>query len=143
VRSFRQLSALIATCLLACATAWADVVVVVDASAGIDQLTRDQVINIYLGRHRQLPTGIAAVPVDQPATENLRAEFYRKLVDKEVAEINAYWARLYFSGKTTPPVQAASVADVLKHVLGKPGGIGYMDRGQVDHRLRIVLAFPP
>lgn len=116
---------------------------VVDAASGVDQLTQEQVINIYLGRHRKLPTGVAAVPVDQPATESLRAQFYRKLVDKDVAEINAYWARLHFSGKTTPPVQATSSAEVLKRVIGKPGGIAYIDRSQIDARLRIVLAFPP
>lgn len=143
MRSFYRLIFLIAASLLALGSARAEVVVVVDAAAGIERLTPDQVINIYLGRHRKLPSGIAALPVDQPAADNLRAEFYRKLVDKDLNEINAYWARLHFSGKTSPPAQAATTAEVLKHVLGKPGGIGYIDRSQADARVRIVLAFPP
>ncbi len=129
-----------ATCLLLATMASAEVVVVIDAASDIEQLSRDQVINIYLGRHRKLPSGIAAQPVDQPAGDNLRAEFYRRLVDKDLNEINAYWARLHFSGKTTPPIQAASRTEVLKLVIGKPGGIAYLDRSQVDSRLRIVLS---
>lgn len=133
---------LIATTLLGSLAAHAEIVVVVEANSGINELTLDQVINIYLGRHRKLPNGSAAQPVDQPAGESLRAEFYRKLVDKEPSEINAYWARLHFSGKTSPPAQAKSTAEVLKHVIEKPGGIGYLDRSQADARVRIVLALP-
>lgn len=142
MRALRHLLPLIATSLLASLPAQAEVVVVVDAASGIERLSNDQVINIYLGRHRKLPSGIAAQPVDQPAGENLRAEFYRRLVDKDLSEINAYWARLYFSGKTAPPIQTTTAGDVLKHVIGKPGGIAYIDRSQADARVRIVLALP-
>jgi ABC-type phosphate transport system substrate-binding protein len=118
----------------------AEVVVVVDARSEIEQLSRSEVINIFLGRHRVLTGGIAANPVDQPTASGLRGEFYRKLVGKDLAAINAYWARLIFSGKTTPPLQATSAAEVLQ-IVGKPGGIGYIERSQLDSRLRVVLEF--
>jgi hypothetical protein len=118
----------------------AEVVVVVDARSGIDQLSRSDVVNIFLGRRRVLPNGITALPVDQPTAGGLRGEFYRKLVDKDLAAINAYWARLIFSGKTTPPLPAASAAEVL-HIVSKPGGIGYIERSQLDPRLRVVFEF--
>jgi hypothetical protein len=143
MRSACQLLILITVSLLELGMARAEVVVVVDAAAGIDHLTQDQVINIYLGRHRKLPTGITALPIDLPPTDKLRAEFYRKLVDKDLSEINAYWARLYFSGKTTPPMQVNTTAELLQHVIGKVGGIGYLDKSQVDPRLRIVHTFSP
>lgn len=143
MRSACRLVILIAASLLGLGMARAEVVVVVDAAAGIERLTQDQVINIYLGRHRKLPTGIAALPIDLPPTDKLRTEFYRKLVDKDLSEINAYWARLYFSGKTTPPMQANTTAEVLKHVIGKAGGIAYLDKSQVDPRMRIVYTFSP
>jgi hypothetical protein len=129
--------------LLGCANAYAEVVVVVDSKAGIESLTRDEVINIFLGRHRKLPTGIGAVPADQPVENGLRAEFYRKLVAKDLSEINVYWARLYFSGKTPPPIQLASAKEVLDHIIRTPGGIGYIDRAQVDARVRVVMSFTP
>lgn len=121
----------------------ADVVVVANARSGIDQLSQDEVINIFLGRYRRLPTGITAVPVDQPAGSSAKAEFYRRLTNKDLAEINAYWARLFFSGKTSPPLQAGSAGEALQMIATIPGGIGYLERGQVDHRLRIVLELAP
>jgi len=139
----RHLSILGLLALLCWGDVLADVVVVVDARSGVERLSQEEVINIFLGRYRKLPTGITALPIDQPLAGGLRAEFYRKLADKDVSEINAYWARLYFSGKTRPPLQANSASEVLAHVLGNPGGVGYLERSQADARVRIVLSFSP
>lgn len=128
--------------LLGSAAAQAELVVVIGTRSSVMQLNADEVINIFLGRYRRLPDGSTAVPVDQPAGSSTRAEFYRRLVNKEVSEINAYWARLHFSGKTTPPLQASSAADVIGRVAGTPGGIGYLERSQVDARVRVVMTLP-
>lgn len=120
----------------------AEPVVVVNAASTIGQLSQEEITNIFLGRYRRLPSGDTALPIDQPESSALRSEFYRKLVNKDVNEINAYWSRLIFSGRTSPPLQAASVADVTVLLLARPGGIAYVERTQVDKRLRIVMEFP-
>lgn len=117
-----------------------DLVVVVNAASGVDRLSRDQVVNIFLGRFRQLPSGLAAEPIDQPDGSPLRGRFYRLLVDKEEAEIDAYWARLVFSGRTSPPVKAESGSEVLRLLGARKGGIAYVDRSLVDHRMTIVFS---
>ena len=122
--------------------ACAEPVVVVNAGSAIGPLSQDEVTNIFLGRYRRLPTGDAAQPIDQPESSPLRAEFYRQLVNKDVSEINAYWSRLIFSGRTSPPLQAASVADVIGLLLERPGAIAYVERTKVDKRLRIIMEFP-
>ena len=123
------------------AGAWAEPVVVVNVASAITRLSQDDVVNIFLGRYRRLPTGDTAIPIDQPENTAVRAEFYRKLVNKEPNEISAYWSRLLFSGKTAPPLQAVSGNDVVVLLADQPGGIGYMDRSQVDKRFRIVMEF--
>jgi hypothetical protein len=120
----------------------AEPVVVVSAASAIGPLSQDQVINIFLGRYRKLPNGDLAVPIDQPETGSLRSEFYRGLVNKDLNEINAYWARLIFSGRTSPPIQAVDAAEVIQLLKANPGGMTYVERNQVDKRLRIVLEFP-
>lgn len=121
----------------------AEPVVVVNAASAVKQLSQDEVINIFLGRYRRLPTGESAIPIDQPEGSPLRAEFYRKLVNKDLNEINAYWSRLIFSGRTSPPLQAANLANVVTLLTGSASSIAYLDRSQVDKRFRIVLEFPP
>lgn len=143
MKFLRQLLILAVFGILCCGDGKAEIVVVVDARSGVEFLTQDEVINIFMGRHRKLPTGMAAMPIDQPLAGGLRAEFYRKLVDKDLADINAYWARLYFSGKTRPPIQADSASEVLSYVTGYPGAVGYLERKQADARVKIVLVLPP
>jgi ABC-type phosphate transport system substrate-binding protein len=121
----------------------AEPVVVVNARSAVPKLSRDEVINIFLGRYRQLPTGETALPIDQPEGSALRSEFYRKLVNKEPNEINAYWARLIFSGKTAPPKEALSPAEVVSSLLAHPGAIAYLERSQLDARFKVVLEFAP
>ena len=123
-------------------TANAEPVVVVSAASALRQLSQDEVVNIFLGRYRRLPNGDTALPIDQPESSPVRADFYRRLVNKDLNEINAYWSRLIFSGRTSPPLQASSSADVIVWLLGQPGGVAYVDRTQVDKRLRIVMEFP-
>lgn len=123
--------------------AHAEPVVVVNAASAVNQLSQDEVVNIFLGRYRRLPSGETARPIDQPESSALRAEFYRKLVNKDLNEINAYWARLIFSGRTSPPVQTGNAAEVIALLNGSAGSIAYIDRSQVDKRFRVVLVFPP
>ena len=61
------------------------------------------------------------------------------LVNKDLAEINSYWSRLHFSGRTAPPMEAKSTEDVLEIVGRTPGAIGYMDRSKVDARVKQVF----
>jgi len=121
--------------------ACAEPVVVVNAASAVKQLSHEEVINIFLGRYRRLPNGETAIPVDQPESSALRADFYRKLVNKDLNEINAYWARLIFSGRTSPPVQAASTAEVITLLTASGSSIAYLEHSQVDKRFRIVLEF--
>lgn len=139
----KHLPTLTLLALLASSPAMADLVVVVNARSGIERLSRDEVVNIFLGRYRQLPSGLSALPIDQPANLPLKAQFYRKLVNKDMEQINAYWARLTFSGKTSPPRQAASSAEVLEWLGHSQAAIGYIDRAMVNDRLRIVMELAP
>ncbi len=115
------------------------IVVVANPAAGVDALSRNDVINIFLGSFRQLPSGVAALPIDLPPGHPARAEFYRLLVGKNQAEINTYWARLIFSGKTRPPIQAERVEDAVSMVQGSVGAITYLERSKVSGKLKIVF----
>ena len=117
----------------------AELVVVANPRSGVDRLTRDEVINIFLGRFRQLPSQVTAHPADLPASQIEKANFYRLLVDKDLGEINSYWARLVFAGRTVPPRQTTGNEDLLSFVANTPGAVGYVDRSRVDGRVKIVF----
>ena len=140
------LRTLIKCLALVCLTlplARAELVVVVDARSPVTHLSQAEVVNIFMGRYRQLPGGDAAYPVDQPKGSELRADFYQRLVEKSPSEINAYWARLHFSGAARPPASAEDSSEVLSYVLKMRGAIGYVERTKADSRFRIVLSLSP
>lgn len=130
---------IIAWLLLAVSSvARAEIVVVVNAESGVSELSRDQVVNIYMGRYSGLPSGITAFPVDlQP----LKEDFYEKLVDQSLSELNSYWARLVFSGRASPPRQLPDAAAVLEVVSNNKGAVGYLDADDVKADEGVQVAF--
>lgn len=120
------------------AVARAELVVVVNVRSGVAAMTRNEVVNIFFGRSRQFFNGIEAQPVDLLDSHPDRARFYLALVAKETSQVDAYWSRQVFSGKTRPPPRVASSEEVVKWVVANPGGIGFVDASRVDARVRAV-----
>ncbi len=114
----------------------ADLVVIANPGGGFDKLSRDETINIFMGRYKKLPSGITALPVDEGSQ---KAAFYRALVGKELPEIQSYWARLVFSGQSSPPRLMENADEVIETVSNNKGAIGYVDRKKVTVRVKVVL----
>lgn len=119
--------------------AWADLVVVANAKSGIDRMSREEVVYVFMGRWRQLPSGTPAQPIDAPIDSAERALFYRQLVNKDPSDIKAYWARLIFSGGARPPVSAQSREEQMALLASLQGAVAYMERSAVDSRVKIVF----
>jgi ABC-type phosphate transport system substrate-binding protein len=139
-----QLRAMLAISLLALSLqARADLVVIVNAHNEVEQITRTDVINIFLGNNREFSNGLSAMPVDLPAALPEKALFYRTLVNKDLDQLAAYWSRLVFAGNTSPPALAASMHEALRVVASNRSAIAYIDRKYVDAaRVKIVYSFP-
>ncbi|WP_018412482.1 type 2 periplasmic-binding domain-containing protein [Methyloversatilis thermotolerans] len=114
----------------------AELMIIVNQGSGIEQLSREEASHVFLGRLKTLPSGTPAVVLD---TRPLREAFYRALVGKSLPEINAYWARLRFSGRTQPPDQIEDASEVLERVARQPGAIGFVEMPANDRRVRQVL----
>ncbi len=117
----------------------AELVVIANPDSGVETLTRDAVVDIYMGRYQKLPSGVTALPMDFAGD---KAAFYKSLLGKELPEVQSYWARLVFSGQGSPPRQMDDPKDVIDVVASNKGALGYIDRSLVDKRVKIVLALP-
>jgi hypothetical protein len=119
----------------------AEFVVVVNKSNSINALSKREVIDIYMGRYLTFPDGEMSQPLDLPAQSTLKNDFYQQLVNKSEQKINAYWARLLFSGRAKPPSQATSVEDALNKVEASKFAIGYIPKSQVTDTVKVVYQF--
>jgi ABC-type phosphate transport system substrate-binding protein len=125
------------------ATEPASIVVIVNPASGVDQLTRNEVIDIFLGRYRKLPSGRAALPIDVAEASTERERFYQLLVKKSPADMSSYWARLVFSGQTSPPFQVPDSKTAIELVQSNPNAIAYVDRASVGTGVKVVLEIKP
>lgn len=127
----------------AVAAAADDIVVIVNQKTDVNKMSRDEVINIFLGRNRQLPSGVTALPLDLPGTSPEREQFYSRLTGKSMSEINAYWARLIFSGRASPPSLVHSQEEAMQMVADNRSAMGYVARNKVTPSVKIIFELHP
>lgn len=127
--------------LVLCASfncALAEVVPVVSARSSVTSLSRSQVADIFLGKARRFPNGVAAQPIDHAEGAVARDEFYSRFASKSPAQIKAHWSKIIFTGRGQPPAAAPNSLEVKKRVAENPAAIGYIDRALLDASVREI-----
>jgi ABC-type phosphate transport system substrate-binding protein len=114
----------------------ADIAVIGHLDSGVTSMTKKQVKNIFMGRTQFLPSGNFALPIDEP---NLRSHFYYALTHRSIEQINAYWARIMFSGQASPPMKLPNADAIIKVITENKGAIGYIDSKEVNESIVNVL----
>ncbi|MCD8523317.1 MAG: phosphate ABC transporter substrate-binding protein [Saccharospirillaceae bacterium] len=139
---FKVISRLaIATTFFVTALANAEVAVIVSASNGNSALDQDTISRVFLGKTSNFPDGSQAIPVDQNEGAASREAFNDKVLGKSSSQLKAYWSRLIFTGKGTPPKESGSDTEIKDLVAKNPNLIGYVDASVVDGSVKVVFKF--
>ncbi|CAG0993013.1 hypothetical protein RHDC4_02628 [Rhodocyclaceae bacterium] len=136
-------------CLCLLGLAWslaarAEVCIIVNPENPVHAMTPREVSDLYLGRTRSFDPGEGrpswpASIYDQVDGSPLRETFFRALNGMDIRRLNAYWARLRFSGEVLPPKALPDGKAVLDAVRRDRNGIGYVHSSEIDDSVRIVL----
>lgn len=124
---------------LAPASVCADIVVIINPANQIESLTKRQVIDLYMGRSSHFPNGIRPLRFDQPTNSETRAHFYHQLTHMNLASINAYWARLIFTGRASAPQALSSNEEMLEIVENNQYAIGYIDKRYLNNHVKVIF----
>ncbi len=108
-------------------SASAEIFVIVNKSNTIQTMTKTEVTGIFMGRYQSFKNGVFALPLDQQSDGQNRASFYTALTGRNISFINAYWTRLLFTGRATPPKGLTDNTSVIDLVKTNPNAIGYID----------------
>lgn len=127
---------ILASLLLASAPVQAEIVVVVNQANPASRMFTEQAAQFFLGKSNQF------TPVDQGKESAIRRDFYQKLAGKSLAQVEAVWAKIEFSGKGSMPKSYASDAAVKKAIAADPGAIGYIEKASVDDSVKVLLTLP-
>jgi len=118
-----------------------ELVVVVNPSNDTRQMTRSEVIDLFMGKYVAFPDGSKAVAVDLNKEQQSKKEFYQRLLGRSLASVNAYWSRLKFTGRVKPPVSLSSEEEVIQYIKNTPNAIGYIPKSMLTNNLKVVYQF--
>lgn len=122
--------------------AMADVVVIINAKNTLDNLSKLQIRNIYMGRMQYLPTGGKITSINTQVGVPSRTTFFGQLLKKKDYHYHAYWSRKLFSEGKYPPKTVASDQQALDLVASSINTIAYIDESMVDERIKVILVLP-
>lgn len=116
-----------------------EIVVVVNLGNPVQSLTSKQISDFFLGRRRNFPSGDAVIVFEQERGSKVREDFFRRLNGMTIKQLNAYWARLQFSGEIQPPESFSDTRDLLEAIKENRNAIGYAEAEQVDNSVKVIL----
>ena len=122
-------------------TTLAEIVVIVNPkNNAADSITPELIGNYFLGKKMEFKNGMKAIALDfyNEKEEEIRHNFYNKILNKSPYQIKAYWTRLAFTGKGKPPRGVNSQIEVRKMVAEDTRFIGYIDIANVDDSVKII-----
>ena len=105
-----------------------------------DSLDENTISRIFLGKAKTFPGGASATPIDQAEGSAAAEEFNSKVLNRSSSQLKAYWSKLVFTGKGTPPKAVADDAAVIEMVSKNPGMIGYI-QGDGGGAVKVVASF--
>ncbi|MDQ9092902.1 phosphate ABC transporter substrate-binding protein [Pseudoalteromonas haloplanktis] len=117
----------------------ADIAVIVNANNG-NAIDQTEIKKIYLGKSKSFADGTKVNPVNQNGN-NVADEFNDKVVGKSSSQLNAYWSKLVFTGKGTPPEKLDNDQAVIDFVSSNADSIGYIDSSKVTDSVKVIATF--
>ncbi|MBF0259991.1 MAG: hypothetical protein HQK62_14385 [Desulfamplus sp.] len=116
-----------------------EVVVVVNHKNPVQSLSPREVSDMFLARRRTFPSGQPVLVLEHERNSRTREIFFYLLNKMTLRQVNAYWARLQFSGEVQPPQSLPDSRSVLEMVRRNSHTIGYINKDSVDDSVKIVL----
>jgi len=102
------------------------------------QLTKEQIVNIYMGRLDGFPNGGAVLPVDQAGRSSVYRKFYKTYLSRSPSQMKAFWASAVFTGRGEPPLVRSTGKSVVEFVAADINAIGYVDARHVNDSVRVI-----
>jgi ABC-type phosphate transport system substrate-binding protein len=96
---------------------------------------------IFTGKAKSFADGSKALPITQADGNPVTDEFNQNVLSKSSSQLKAYWSKLVFTGKGTPPEEAANDAEVINLVSKNPNLIGFVSQGSADGSVKVVQSF--
>jgi len=120
-------------------TASAQVAVIAHQDVPADSLTKNDLLNYYIGDVQSWDDGLTVVVYDLKSRGPVRDAFYEYL-GKTSSRMRSIWLKRKLSGEGDPPESFETQEDLLKRVASTPGAIGFVQKSIVsDEAVKILV----
>ena len=103
-------------------------------------LDKSSISRIFLGKAKSFPGGGQAVPINLAEGSTGSKDFNSKVLNKSASQLKAYWSKLVFTGKGTPPKAVGNDAEMIALISANPNMIGFIEGGG-DGSIKVVATF--
>ena len=139
MKTFGCIKTITFCCTLCSSAVLADVAVIVNPTHSAD-ISVEDIKGLYSGRQKNFADGKAALVLSLEDGDPTRSEFNNDALGKTDAQMKAYWSKLLFTGKGTPPNEV-SPAEMLQVVASNPNTIGFVDAASVTGDVKVIATF--
>ena len=94
--------------------------------------------NVFLRKTSKLK-GVVVEPVAQSRTRSIALLFNQGVLEKSSDQTRAYWSRMMFSGKASPPPELEDDQAVKLHVASNEAAISYIKKSMLDDTVKSIL----
>lgn len=118
----------------------ADIAVIVHPSNS-NAMDSSEISRLFLGKSKKFPDGSVAIPLNQIETTSATGQFNSKALKKSSSQLKAYWSKLVFTGKGSPPKSVDNNVAVIDLVASNPNIIGYVDSSAITDKVKVLTTF--
>lgn len=129
---------LICTLLLFPVLLQAELLVIGNSSTTVE-LSRRQLIDLYLGKVTLLPSGHGAELFEYGSGHSLNMEFYQTIIKRTENQILMNRQKQLISGKFKSPEIAKDQADMVAKVAATPNAVGYIDSQYLNDSVTVLF----
>ncbi len=115
-----------------------DVIVHPSNASGFD---KNMIKKLFTGKAKSFSDGERAIPIIQEDGSDVTKEFNSKVVKKSSSQLKAYWSKLIFTGKGTPPKSVGNDQEVIDLIAKNPSMIGLVSQGSGGDAVKVVHSF--
>lgn len=114
----------------------AQIAIIVNKNNPINNLTLDELKNIYLGKITSFSNHERIVLTEYAP---LKKKFYKIVLDKSIGNVKKYWISFVLSGKSAnPPIEFKDMDEIKTFVLKNPGAICFIDLSDINKGMKVL-----
>lgn len=106
--------------------AWGEMVVVVNDSLPVTELSQEDAAKIFLGKDVKWGNN-ESIAVAILVSGKAHQEFLSNVVEKRASQFLSHWKKLVFSGTGQAPKTFNLESELADYVAKNPGAVGYLD----------------